>query len=138
MQVTVWTRREHLEALRASLIADRGYYDSPCGYRKVLLAHVAPAVPSWAVDAHGCGELTPFSTPKVRLGLTEGPNGMVLWVRSSGSWVLVDPDGGRLWASGRRHALRGYFSEALREDPATSWEYNTTERPDLAPWEVTT
>ena len=65
---------------------------------------------------------------------------MVQWTTSAGNILQVQPseDGCVLTATGRRHGIPWWLLPTGWHNKVFSWEYESSQREDLAPWETTT
>lgn len=134
MKAILYAETDVVAAIVQSFKDNRGYYDSPAGFRKkdeefegISILEFAP----WA------NRNNRWESPAVYLGFTPGPNGAGCWIRCYGTWVVALPDQGIVVVGGRRHSIR----ELLPENPQRvfrGWKYLETQRDDLAPWEVAT
>lgn len=127
-----------LTALIAEWRAEHAdYYGTPCGARVMRFApdEVLPP-PEFDLGAGQRGA-EPGEWALIRAGFSEAMDGSGrgLWMRCSGVWLLADPALGTLEVCGTRHSIR----LRLPRDVASlcmGYEYRSTQRPDLMPWET--
>lgn len=109
-----------------------GYYAHNPG--SLDLGDICPGFPgkaAWTIQGY------PHTPMRAQLGMTAFGEKDAVWLRSSGSWAAVDCNRACLTVSGPRHSIRELIPEWFREG-VESWEYESSQREDLKPWETTT
>lgn len=131
MKATLKINTTAAMALIARIIDEHneGYYGTPCGYSPATTRFLRE---SDEVVANGlfCG----VHMDELRAGCnsTEGCDGVV-WVTSNGNMLAVREDG-TVHVAGRRHGIPWWLLADMGD--ISSFEYNETNRSDIAPWET--
>jgi hypothetical protein len=131
-------------------IAHAGYYGTRAGARSISPVSLPASVPTAVAAEINCGEPhPPYSTGggHTPLGYHEVEHDGCLygwWVRSSGTTLVVEigaEDTARVWFVGRRHSIAEIWpveKETGRPVSPNGHWYESSQRPDLLPFEVTT
>lgn len=133
MQVKMTVTVSFFNALLTELSAMAEYYDR----------HAVQVVPQQGLPAeiprlYYMGNVS----DKVYAGMQSIKDGNnIVYIRSSGNWIMFDKGTCEVTYSGRRHSLQELLYSCNGMFPQTNicgWQYIETMAPDLAPWETTT
>lgn len=132
MKVTMQVTIPFFNQVLAEVVSMSEYYN-----RHTTQTTPQPGLPEWINRCWYMGEIS----EKVNAGMYCDLSGnKIIYIRSSGNWVLLDKNTVEIQYSGRRHSLREILNcgKILPQYGINGWKYTVTQEPDLAPWETTT